>query len=131
MRRRLEQDDVDGITQLTSHLGKVWMTAVFALTYASSDWLTPFWREAFLKMKDHPLLKGLDYNTLTVGTPRYNWLHIGVGVIAGVAVGAVTGGIGLGVVGAAVGGGLGGVGGGATVAAVKHLSPCKLHKKEK
>ena len=192
MRRRLEQDDVDGITQLTNHLGQeVWRNAVFALTYAngvnppphstvdkiqffqqslseweavikqvlknkttlsedeisrvaivpvgyhnrpppdSSDWLTPFWREAFLKMKDNPLLEGLDYNTLTVGTPRYNWLHIGVGVIAGVAVGAVTGGIGLGVVGAAVGGGLGGVGGGATVAAVKHLSPCKLHKKEK
>ena len=36
MRRRLEQDDVDGITQLTSRLGKeVWRNAVFALTYAN------------------------------------------------------------------------------------------------
>ena len=36
MRMRLEQDDVDGIVQLTRSLGKeIWMNAVFALTYAN------------------------------------------------------------------------------------------------
>ena len=37
MRMRLEQDDVDGIVQLTNRLGKeMWRNAVFALTYANS-----------------------------------------------------------------------------------------------
>ena len=36
MRMRLEQDDVDGIVQLTRSLGKeIWRNAVFALTYAN------------------------------------------------------------------------------------------------
>ena len=36
MHRSLEQDDVDGIVQLTRHLGKeIWRNAVFALTYAN------------------------------------------------------------------------------------------------
>ena len=36
MRMRLEQDDVDGIVKLTSHLRKeIWRNAVFALTYAN------------------------------------------------------------------------------------------------
>lgn len=36
MRMRLEQDDVDGIVQLTCSLGKeIWRNAVFALTYAN------------------------------------------------------------------------------------------------
>ena len=95
-----------------------------------SDWLTPFWREVFRKMKANSLLEGIDPNNITVGTLQNNWLHIGMGVLAGVAVGALTGGIGLGVVGAAVGSGLGGVGGGATVAIVKHVIPSQLYKKE-
>ena len=189
MRMRLEQDDVDGIIQLTNHLGKeIWKKAVFALTYANgvnppphsttdrirffrqslsewesvikqvlrnkatlsedeisrvaivpvgyrnhpppdrSDWLTPFWRKVFHKAQENFLLEGVDCNNLTIGTPRYNWIHIGIGVIAGVAVGAVSGGIGLGVAGAAVGGGLGGVGGGITVAVVKHRLSYKKEK---
>lgn len=73
-------------------------------------------------MKANFLLEGIDPNNITVGTLQYNWLHIGMGVLAGVAVGALTGGIGLGVVG--------GVGGGATVAIVKHVIPSQLYKKE-
>ena len=55
-----------------------------------------------------------------------------MGVLAGVAVGALTGGIGLGVVGAAVGGGLGGVvGGGAAVAILQRTShPAKCARKD-
>ena len=191
MRMRMEQDDVDGIVKLTSHLGKeIWRNAVFALTYANvvnppphstadkvhffqrslsewqavikqvlknktalsedvitnvsivpvgyrkypppdgSDWFSSFWKEVFNKAKDNSVFEGIDRNNLTIITTTKSWFHYGVGVLAGVAVGALTGGIGLGVVGAAVGGGLGGVGGGATVAIMKHLSPTKSCKKE-
>ena len=193
MRMRLEQDDMDGIVKLTSHLGKeIWRNAVFALTYAnvvsppphsastadkvqffqrslsewqavikqvlknktavsedvianvsivpvgyqkyrppdSSDWFSSFWKEVFNKAKEKSVFEGIDRNNLTIITTTKSWFHYGVGVLAGVAVGAVTGGIGLGVVGAAVGGGLGGVGGGATVAIAKNLSPCKVYKKK-
>ncbi len=192
MRVRLEQDDVDGIAQLTNSLGEgIWSNAVFVLTYSNAvtpppqsvaekipyfqqslsewestiksmlrdkislsediitnmaivpigyrkqpppdrkDWLTPFWREVFHKMKENSLLEGLDVYNLSVGRPGVNWIHVGVGVLAGVAVGAVTGGVGLGVVGAFVGGGIGGVGTGATVALVEHLPVVKMFTRMK
>ena len=94
-----------------------------------SDWFSSFWKGVFHKAKDNSVFEGIDRNSLTVITVTNSWLHYGMGVLAGVAVGALTGGIGLGVVGAAVGGGLGGVGGGAAVAIAKNLSPCKVYKK--
>ena len=95
-----------------------------------SDWLSSFWKEVFQKAKENCVFEGIDRNNLTIITKTNSWFHYGVGVLAGVTVGVLTGGIGLGVFGAAVGGGLGGVGGGTTVAIMKHLSPGKLYKKE-
>jgi len=90
-----------------------------------SDWFSSFWKEVFQKAKENCVFEGIDRNNLTIITKTNSWFHYGVGVLAGVTVGALTGGIGLGVVGAVVGSGLGGVGGGATVAIAKYLSPCK------
>ena len=72
--------------------------------------------------KDNSVFNGIERNNLTIITMTNSWFHYGMGVLAGVADGALTGGIGLGVIGAAVGSGLGGVGGGATM---KYLSPVK------
>ena len=192
MRMRLEQDDVDGIVKLTSHLGnEIWRNTVFALTYANvvnppphstadkvhffqrslsewqavikqvlknktavsedvianvsivpvgyqkypppdgSDWFSSFWKEVFNKAKENSVFEGIDRNNLTIITTTKSWFHYGVGVLAGVAVGALTGRIGLGVVGAAVGGGLGGVGGGAAVAILQRTShPAKCTRKD-
>lgn len=187
MRVGLEQDDVDGIVQLTEALGEeIWRNAVFVLSYANTivpppdstaekvpyfqrslsewestikttlrnkasvseeiitdtaivpigyrkqpppdrkDWLTPFWREVFRKMKENSLLEGMDVYNLSIGPAGVNWLHVGVGVAAGTALGAVTGGVGLGIVGALVGAGIGGVGSGSVVALVERLPVGKL-----
>ena len=134
MRRRLTKDDVNGITQLTKHLGpELWKNAVFALTFANevtnppdserepveifkekftswqdaitrvlntklsvpskivddiaivptgyrercppdrSDWFTPFWLEAFRKMREsaQPTLLGINLSRIKIASPSY------------------------------------------------------------
>lgn len=134
MRRRLTKDDVNGITQLTKHLGpELRKNAVFALTFANevtnppdserepveifkekftswqdaitrvlntklsvpskivddiaivptgyrercppdrSDWFTPFWLEAFRKMREsaQPTLLGINLSRLKIASPSY------------------------------------------------------------
>ncbi len=90
------------------------------------DWLTPFWRDVFRKMKENSLLDGMDVYNLTIGPAGINWVHVVVGVVAGTALGAVSGGLGLGVAGALIGGGVGGVGTGTTIALVERLPFGKL-----
>ena len=95
----------------------------------NSDWFSSFWKEVFHKAKENSVFKGIDRNNLTIITTTKSWFHYGMGVLAGVAVGALTGGIGLGVVGAAVGSGL--VGGGAAVAILQRTShPAKCARKD-
>ena len=92
-------------------------------------WLRSFWSKSLHEMEEDTLLEGILSKYITSGVWRHR--EIAVGVVAGFAIEALLGMIGLGVVGAVVGGVLGGIGGGAIVFLVKHVVPATLYKKFK